>query len=427
MLKCSPPSFLLLMVSVFLPLNLCAEQIITNIKLIGNKVTQEFVIKNEIAISEGAEFDSDLMEKSRQAIMDLGLFKKVKAKKIKNDEGVEIHFKMVERWFILPVPRVDRSADGVISIGGQIRFDNIFGLNQQLDLTAKQKREEEGEGDKSDVFKLKYTANKFNNSPYGFSFSYSNELSEDEVEEDGEVIGEVESFNDKVSFFVRREIKRWEPQNNWAIQMGIVNHLRKLKILSGSAGNRLDGRDLQFKINIASDQVHIEPNRRIGKTYGVKITWADELIRSDFNYYRYDLFYREYRPLPSSNLVNLNYQLRAGYSNGSNFGGQSYELGSSSTIRGIDKDEKSGNVLVLANVEYLHALHFYPRVRGVVFTDIGNVYPAHTLNLSKLEVTVGLGLRWKIASFVDTDLRVDIAYNPDTDETQAYAGTRHAF
>ena len=418
---------LLALIIIFLPLDSFAEQVVTEIKLFGNKVTQDFVINDEILIKKGDKFNAKLMEKSRQAIMDLGLFKEVSAKKIELDDGVEIHFKMNERWFILPVPRVDRSADGVISIGGQIRFDNVFGLNQQLDLTAKQKREEEGEGDKSDVFKLKYTANKFRGSPYGFSFSYSNELKEDEVEEADEVIGEVESFNDKVTLSVRREIKSWRPKENWAVQVGIVNHLRKLKLLSGSLGGRLDGRDIQLKINITSDQVHIEPYRRTGKTYGVKTTWADELIESDFNYYRYDFFYREYRPLPGSGLTNLNYQLRAGYSNGSNFGGESYELGSSNTIRGIDKDEKSGNVLVLANVEYLRALPSYPKIRGVIFTDIGNVYPTHTLNLLKLEVTAGLGLRWKIASFVDTDLRIDVAYNPDTDEAQVYAGTRHAF
>ncbi len=419
--------FFPLCVILALPLESFAEQPVLAVEFSGNDVTRASVLLEELTFSPGEPYDLDKVESSRQAIMDLGLFKEVTTEIEETDEGVIVTFKMVERWFILPVPRIDRSADGVISAGGIVRFDNLFGLNQQLQLVFKQEREDEGEGNKTDVFKLKYSANRFTGTPYGVRIDFGNELANEDLKEDGEVIGEAKTQNDRFAFAIARQVTVWRPDENWRLETGYFTHRRRTELKSGELGRREDGRSAGIELKLISNQVHIEPNRRTGKEYGIELTWANGMFGSEFDFHRYDIFYREYRPIQQPALVNLNYQLRFGYSNGNAFGDDSYSIGNSSSIRGIDDDEETGNVQVLANIEYLYALPAYQRIRGVLFSDIGNVYPKHTLKLTNLEMTVGVGLRWKIASFVNTDLRVDFAYNPETQEVFTYAGTQHAF
>jgi hypothetical protein len=49
------------------------------------------------------------------------------------------------------------------------------------------------------------------------------------------------------------------------------------------------------------------------------------------------------------------------------------------------------------------------------------------MNLREQKFSFGAGLRWKLRSFVKTDLRVDVAYVPDTDESRIYASTNETF
>ena len=56
------------------------------------------------------------------------------------------------------------------------------------------------------------------------------------------------------------------------------------------------------------------------------------------------------------------------------------------------------------------------------FFDLGDI------DISDPRVGVGAGLRWKIRSFVRTDLRLDVAQGlGDGGDTRVYAGTRATF
>jgi outer membrane translocation and assembly module TamA len=84
--------------------------------------------------------------------------------------------------------------------------------------------------------------------------------------------------------------------------------------------------------------------------------------------------------------------------------------------------------MILLNTEYLYPLSGYPQLRGVAFFDAGNVYPGPMeMDLTKLHTGAGLGLRWKVQSFVNVTLRVDVAYGLDTGEQFTYAGTSVPF
>jgi outer membrane protein assembly factor BamA len=105
-----------------------------------------------------------------------------------------------------------------------------------------------------------------------------------------------------------------------------------------------------------------------------------------------------------------------------------YALGGNKNLRGYDSSSFTGNAFVLLNVQYLRPLFGYKPLRGVVFVDIGNTYPSNReITLGKLHSDIGVGLRFRLKSFVKIDLRVDAAYAHETGEWTYFAGTKEMF
>ena len=93
----------------------------------------------------------------------------------------------------------------------------------------------------------------------------------------------------------------------------------------------------------------------------------------------------------------------------------------------LDDSSPIGEVYALANVNWLIPIPRYPAFRFNIFTDVGNAWQRDELDLRDWVYTVGLGARWKIRALVNTSLRVDVGYNPETGEYKAYVGTSNMF
>jgi outer membrane protein assembly factor BamA len=105
-----------------------------------------------------------------------------------------------------------------------------------------------------------------------------------------------------------------------------------------------------------------------------------------------------------------------------------YELSGSGTLRGLEQGSIIGDTLLLGNFEYVKGFESYPSFRWSSFIDVGNAYPdLADIDLGDLQTSIGFGGRWKISSFVKTDLFFDCAYNIDTDNSKIYAGTSLTF
>ena len=65
-----------------------------------------------------------------------------------------------------------------------------------------------------------------------------------------------------------------------------------------------------------------------------------------------------------------------------------------------------------------------PAVAHSLFVDLGNVYDdLEDVNFGDIHYTVGTGIRWKVESFVKTDLFLDYGYDIETGEGKFYGGT----
>jgi outer membrane protein assembly factor BamA len=163
---------------------------------------------------------------------------------------------------------------------------------------------------------------------------------------------------------------------------------------------------------------------RNGEEYFASTSFGREALGSDSNFYNLGLEWRKYNTFRAPFLSNLNFQFRTAYNQGKE---NAFSLGSSSTIRGITRDGLEGDVYALLNVNWLVPVPKYPSLRGVLFTDIGNAWQRNDIDLTDWEYTVGVGARWKLQTFVDVSLRVDVGYDPATGDYKAYGGTNYMF
>ncbi len=179
-------------------------------------------------------------------------------------------------------------------------------------------------------------------------------------------------------------------------------------------------------LKLEYDDIHYEKYRRYGRYYSLAYQQGLASLGSDYTSNITELDARHYYRLNS--LDNFNSRVFAGYAHDAPFDHPFYDIGSADNIRGLDRESFSGDVLVFANLEYIKGFAKYRTLRTSLFIDIGNVYDdLNEVDFSDLRTSIGLGFRWKIASFVKTDLFIDWAYDTETGESKAYGGTSFTF
>jgi hemolysin activation/secretion protein len=109
------------------------------------------------------------------------------------------------------------------------------------------------------------------------------------------------------------------------------------------------------------------------------------------------------------------------------FGGRGYAIGGGEVIRGMRTGDATGDILTLANVEYLSGFFSYPALRWIAFSDIGNVFLKDDVKLHRQILRGGLGLRWKLEALTNTDLRFDVAWDPKRSKLTPYLSSSLTF
>lgn len=395
---------------------------------VGNDETSEVLLRDEIGLQEGDVYSSDRLAEARQALMDLGLFRKVDASAEQLDGGVRLTFEVYEKYYLLPLPRLSRNAEGDISLGGQLRFDNLFGLNHQFKITLERERENEGRGRETDKLRFDYGVQRIVGTLWGMSARIAEDRYPVSSDDESSVRGEWSRSHTSLQLAATRKLDDLTPDNpGWIMGFGFTHAERRHQFLSGDANQPPPGgEDRTFRVSLAYDGVHEGRYRRFGRGWGGSMTLGGHLTGGDYQYSSLELFYRAFVPLDEV-ADNLNMSLNFGYANGNAWDLPRFSLGSSSTLRGIEGGSLEGDTMLYYKLEWLTALRRHPRFRFLGFFDVGNAWKRYTMDLSDMEATVGVGIRWKIDAFVRTDLSIDIGYHPATGEHKIYAGTSASF
>lgn len=395
---------------------------IDQISFSGNKTTRAHVMRRELVQQQAAICSLDDVIDGIQNIMDLGLFRSVRAELRLDGDKLELVYLVTEKIFFLPIPRLSRTSDGELRLGAQLRWDNFLGRLHQLKITSEKRQEDDGRGRTGYVHKLSYTVPRFFGSQYGLGLNVSGERRNTQLEQDDVIFGEALQQSERFEW----RLARWANQSTGISGLsyfgGVAFERRNYEIRSGESGPFIEGDDVALVAGAEIQRVHQESYRRTGHHYSASLRLADKFLGADFRYRRVDLRMIWYLPLRRPQ-TNLNIQLRLGWSDLAPFGQRSYEIGGGELIRGMRSDDQTGNILTVLNVEYLSGFFAYPAWRWVAFTDIGNVYRDNNVNLLTQNIRAGVGLRWKLVALTNTDIRLDIAWDPDRQKVTPYIST----
>ena len=394
------------------------SSLLRGIEVSGAEVTKSQNLIKWSGLSIGQQLTAQDLDQARQQLFDTSLFKNVRIEH--GDlcaESVTLKIHVKEKIYHLVYPRLDRNADGDISTGIRYRGSNLFGADQSLSIRYTQKDKDSGE--QTEEVDLSYEMPMIT-SPYILRWTAE---TADTLLDDSS--NEIHRLRDEFKIEIGRD---WL-SGLFQRPIAILAELRFKSIdLEGDASSleTEPGSYNSLGISLEYDDIHEEKYRRFGKFYRIEIARGSSLLASDF---KATLFKAEglwFKPLNETD--NLNARLVLELASARVFNEYNYSIGGSNTIRGIRENSQQGNALWLANIEYVIGSQRWPSYRTALFCDISNVFEdATTLNSDDWNATLGIGLRWKLTSFVKTDLVIDYGYDPQTDYSKIYASTSLLF
>jgi outer membrane protein assembly factor BamA len=391
---------------------------LSSIQVIGNKITREDYLIKWSGLTIGTPFSAEQIQIARQKLFDTGLYREVEI----FAENLCLPMTSVtilveEKHYNLVYPRLSRNGDGDIDKGLTYQGSNLFGADHTFKLTLSQK--DYVNGDTADRMKFSYdwpmTAK-----PYDVRFlaTSTETLLADTIEN-------ITETDQSFSFLVGRD---WlsNPFDK-PVTVLVKLTLQEKSLDQPSADLTLEpGLYNTLGIRLEYDDVHNEKYRRYGHFYALELNRGIPALGTDFETSLFSLEARYYYRLNA--LDNLNSRFIFAFTSSKTFNEYNFSMGGANTLRGLESDTITGNSLWQGNVEYVQGFRRWPSFRLALFTDFGNVFKKVTqFNDHDWQQTVGLGLRWKIESFVNTDLVLDYAYDPDTAYSKIYASTSLVF
>lgn len=404
---------------------------IEEIRFVGNDTTKRRIMLQEMVIRAGDSVDAAKIERSRQAIMDLGLFKSVKARLLPGQEGKILEIGVDEKIYIIPLPQLDRDADGEVSYGGRLTVDNLNGLNQRLRLTYEVisgSFASDRTVHAADVF---WDYPRVAGTHYGLSLGLKREVSPELTQDSlGETVAEHDRIFNIFDVGVSRWLSREGPSQGWNVGFGTFWRYELHDQQFGVPLDRSPEKAVGISFALRYTRVHNYLYSREGLEYGFVSDHGLVALGSDTPYSRNHAYYRHYFPLGAiPQHRNFNLQLRFGGTGGSvPIDDFPYILGGSRDLRGYEKDAIGGRSFFVVNLELLAPLWGYSPARGVLFADVGNAYDDNrVIDFGDLESSVGVGLRVRLKAFVDLQLRLDVSYAFGLERRKVYFGSKNTF
>ncbi len=388
--------------------------------------TKRHVLLRELFQKEGAACSLDHVVDSVQAILNLGLFRSAVAHFELDDESLELHITVREKFALLVIPRFSRTSDAELRAGIQVRWDNVAGRLHQMKLTTETRRADDGDGNEGFLHRLSYNVPRFFGSDFGMGVSFSVRRQQTDFRQDELTYGTGYDRSRVLDVILSRWASNTDGVAGLRYFGGFQLASSELSLSEGDTGPFVGGDDINVVIGWENTQKQVDRFRRQGQVYGASLRFANSEIHSDFSYTRLDAFWRQYRALPGDN-KNLNLQFRLGLSDGAPFGRRAFSVGGGEILRGLPPASSTGDILTLANIEYLSAFEARKYWRWVLFADIGNVYRRDRVKLHRQKVRVGFGFRRKIESLSNTDLRLDFAWDTEAKRFRSFFSTHLTF
>jgi outer membrane protein assembly factor BamA len=377
--------------------------VIKDIAFEGNDTTQPKTMLREMVLEIGDTAEPALVERSRQGVMDLGLFKTVSVREEIIEGGVRLVFIVDERWYVLPLPRVDLKSDGQYAYGGQVRWANVMGLNHSLRASwvrADRKLKNIG---KESTWSASYGAPFIFESEYGVSggAAYTSRPVEDEI-----TLNQYNETLASATAGVTRSLSEGPASQGWTLGGGLT---WSNETTSGITAPPAYGTAISPYVTLSFRDFHNRTYSDIGVIAASRLDWASQTLGSDYQYTNWSAYVADYLPLGTKDDQTIHFIGKVG----TYFGGPSqlhpYSLGGSSDLRGYESNFIEGDGFYLFQVEVARPV-IWRWLRAVAILEAGNVFTeTEDANLRNVYTSLGLGLRVRLTSFVNLELEAGFA------------------
>jgi outer membrane protein assembly factor BamA len=387
--------------------------LIREIAFEGNETTQPKVMLREILIAVGEPADPDRIERSRQAILDLRLFRSVEVRQEPVADGVRVVFVVREKWYLLPLPRLGYDSDHHLSYGGQLLWSNVAGLNQ----TARVNLVRSGSGDNTErSLSGSYDIPFFDGSQWSMNLSAGHDhgpqtypVAYDETTDNAQVILSKGLSGPPLS-------QGWRAGggvlwlNESASGIGAPESNGYATALVGVASYR----DLRYLVY-----------SEVGTTFDFRTEIASREVLSDYSYEMLKADWRRYTQIGATPYQSLNYAISGGARFEGPNHGSAFALGGRSTLRAYSSDFLEGNAYYRFAVEYLHPLG-WDWLRGLVVLEAANAMDrANDIEFNRVRTSLGLGVRLRVTWLVNFEVEAGAAVPLDRRGSPRFFGGKN--
>lgn len=397
------------MVLVALAGPVAAASTLVEVVFEGNDVTQRSTLMRQLTVKIGEPIDAKAAEASRQSIQDLGLFKSVTAELEAVEAGQRLRIRVEEKFYLLPIPRIDFNSDREFSFGFKLDWSNVAGLNHDLEVLWEDSENAEDELGNDRLAEVSYNAPFFMDSAYDLATSASQRRTP--VTEP--VNGVEATFEERVfdyRLLVFRQLGDRRFGTGWRAGGGLRwNSQRFANDPSPPSIGQATSIILQADYRDLRDRLF----SREGYTVGMRYEFAMDDIASNYEFAVFTAGGQWIMPVGQieHQTVGLFGQVGSYHAGSPNRRSPAFGLGGGSNLRGFDKASFEGDAFWFTAVEYQRPVFGTPVLRGLLILDAGAAYDDWgAVTASDIQVDVGIGIRWRIQAFVDLTVELGVAW-----------------
>jgi outer membrane protein assembly factor BamA len=381
-----------------------AAPTIREIAFEGNQKTQPKVMLREMVVKVGDPADPELVERSRQAVLDLGIFKRVELRQEPLEDGVRLVFIVRERFYVIPFPRLDANSEGQYAYGAQVRWSNLWGLNHNTRILWEQRdRQEKGVGQEQ-TFAGTYVAPFVMDTRFSLGLGAAYTAQPVERMDGG---GEFEEQFTSASFLLSRSLSSGPASQGWSVGGGLLWQDQQT---SGALAEPAYGMATALVGSVGYRDLHYLVYSESGVSFGMRVETAVEGAGSDYDYNRMVAGWKKYMQIGETPHQTLHLFADGGALAGGPPDYDAFSLGGASLLRGYDREFVEGDAFYRLAVEYARPI-YWRWLRGVVILEAGNAFQdPGDFSLDKVYTSLGLGLRIRLSNFVDFEVEIGWAF-----------------
>lgn len=383
----------------------------------GNDVTQPRTMLREISLQPGDAADDAAIETARQNILDLGLFRSVEVRREPLAEGERIVFVVREKWYLLPLPRLDANSDGRLGYGVAVNWDNLWGLNHRLRTLVSRTTYEERAREAETVYRGTYEWPLVADSPWSLWFTA-------ERAQQSSLLDELsyEEHNHALGFGVYRKLDPDQPSNHgWTLGTGLM---RRGQRTTGDGAPPSDGKVTLLEVETRHRDVRFNVYSETGHDFSVRaVTSVPGLGDYDLQQLRGE--YAHYWRVGDTAHQTAHLKVSAGTAHaGPRFKRDVYALGGSSLLRGYENEYLEGDSFLLVSGEFLRPV-FGDSTRLLLLAELGSMRRSNRMDIDRpVYASIGVGVRIRLTWFVRLELELGVAVPlVDGDGLRVFAGS----